>query len=720
MDHDPARRRCGPISWCALPLFAFLVGCVDDPFGPTGSFTAKGCDGETRVIGYLWPSSKTCEDIVASVADDWAAAPLFPGDDVPPSLNRYCLITPKDTDPSRGPKVLPPVPYTFAELVDDSPVVYPQGTTLADFASELALEHRQWIHDAAGGLESLPSTPMPTPIELDIIDNAPNSMYPGLPAIPSGNVGMHGSVLAHMARDIGCPEGSTGVCPTRVVTKLAMQDSHSQPKLRGTRGELARAIYNAVNQWKRSIIEGRVIGWRLVLNISLGWEDEHLWYDDVCIISYSDSGMPYGEECRKTLGPEHLNRASRAVYDALVYARCHGVLLIAAKGNWPLSYSHRRNYLMSPGQFMQWNAPRDGDKICENYGADDFKPTYQAAAANAGLELTLHPATVLESEPLVYPVGAVDFGGRCLEPHRPLSMPDLVGPGLLGASYEGDYTRVKALHSLPPNNVPSSLTGSSVGALTASAVAATVWAYSPQVSAADVMNIIYNNGETLYDSLWDDLDNDIFKARPTRHISLCKTLRGIGILGGALCPDALGPSVLQNPPISAAMAMWSDFRPSVRTPKILASPIDVGSYMEYYRIRDDKNPHADLECEVGTQPTWATCTNCALISVGSASSPTLITSEPPEMLLDLSELTNQNITNVHLVVVHPDDTFSFRFPYGSSETIYGTNDGPLIRNLGPENAQVRLINISVEARDRVFLDWTDSKGWPRYSQIASY
>jgi hypothetical protein len=703
LDHDPARCRCGPISWCALLLSMFLLGCAEDPFEPMGSFNATECGGIKRVIGFLKSPSTTCGDIINSAAAGWVATPLFSGDEVPYPLNRYCLITPEDP---RDPKELPPIPYTFAELVNDGPVVYPQAPPPL---RELSREHRRWIHDAVGGLESLPSTPIPTPVELDIIDNARDSEYPALPAIPSGDPGMHGTVLAHMARDIGCPEGDgdTRVCPTRVVTKLAMRNLGGQPDLRGTRGELAQAIYSAVDQWKRSIIEGSVIGWRLVLNISLGWEDDYLWEEAFC----GPPEIPGYGLCERDLPPEHIDRASRAVYDALVYARCYGVLPLAATGNYPISYSIAQNRLMSPGQFMQWDAPRDGDKTCESYGTNDFKLTYETAAAGAGLELALHPATELENEPLVYPIGAVDFGGRALVPVRIASIPDLVGPGLLGTSYEGDYT----LHSLPPNNVPSSLTGSSVGALTASAVAATVWAYSPQVSAGDIMNIVYNNGEPLSEGNGSKVYDGLYyfdKPREIRHVSLCKTLRGIGILGGPSCPDVLGSLASQNPQLSAAVATWSDFLPVVNIP---ASPIDLASielknslsgYIEYNDDRDEYS-NADLECEVGPQPLWPSCTRCSLTSISS---------DPPESVLDLSELANPNITNVVLVVVHDDGSNSL---YGDLETVYGTKDGPLINNLGPRNALIRL-NVSVEVSDRAFLDWTDDAGHPRFSQIAIY
>ncbi len=191
------------------------------------------------------------------------------------------------------------------------------------------------------GLPHLPAPVTPLrPTRLAVVDNAPESIGPNAgsatlnPSLRSSPVVFSAlrrarrSPLVHRARprlsggrDIELP------CAVHAETVLAMPDGNpsSQPGtaggLFGTRSELARAILRAVDDWKGDVLSGNGAEPRLVINLSLGWEDHS-----------ADVKSTSNKNCNITRSGD-LDSPSQAVYDAVVYARCHGALVLAASGN---------------------------------------------------------------------------------------------------------------------------------------------------------------------------------------------------------------------------------------------------------------------------------------------------------------------------------------------------------------------------------------------------
>jgi hypothetical protein len=282
-------------------------------------------------------------------------------------------------------------------------------------------------------------------------------------------VHIHGQVVGAIISDIACP-GHAATCVEHVRHTLAMprRDGHSPPDWleggdRGTRGDVALAVYAAVQSWRERRIDDPAAPPRLVLNLSLGWEPDP-----------------------RELAP------SQALLAALRFASCNGVLVFASSGN---DSGGRRNQTgpLEPARFELRSAPDSAE--CEELG---FSPLAERD----------YPVFGSNEKPLVWAVGGVDANDRSLAGARPNSMPRLVAPALDGLAITGSGELTRAL------------SGSSIAAAVASGTAALIWSHRPELRPDQIVDIIYRSG-------WDTHEMaDFGHAGPAtrRRISVCAAL----------------------------------------------------------------------------------------------------------------------------------------------------------------------------------------------------
>ncbi|MFT3766689.1 MAG: hypothetical protein QM820_14415 [Minicystis sp.] len=651
MASVPVRRRLRRLLATSLLLPVLSIAC--NPTPPSGSGLA--CDGK-RWIG-IKPGGSTCASFLPPMPTSWLAAPLFAGA-VTANLDRYCLYRWPSAAP--GPSAADVAALTASAgslkgFAEDCPIIAPLG-----FPEESSRDRRQSIHAAAGGLTSLPPSPTLRTTRLAVVDNAPDSLgAPGagpadmglLPAIQphtsAAPFGEHGEVLAHLGRDLGCPEGNSGPCPVHVETALALRDGGSPSPgtiggISGTRGDLAVALHGTVVDWRDDLAGGGEP--RLVINLSVGWEDH-----------------PDDSDCHVT-DPAHLNAPSEAVYDAMAEARCHGALLLGAAGNETGRGSP--GGLMCPAHFAQWKPP-----VCNSDLIDpQFEVRYKQQTG-----LVLRPPTDVY-DPLVHPIGAVDFGDASVAPHRRGSLPKLVAPGFLGVSYEGALGSAQTGSPLPAV-APYPLTGTSVSTMVVSAIAAAAWSYGADRAPSIFMDTIYTKGAAL------SATAEAAPISTVRRASLCRTLRGMSLLPTKTVCSDLNPGQFtdQSPRLSTSLAAS------------MTAYYASGSSATVSPLSGQTTPLAQLATEaagntVSPQPLWPTCPSCG-IELGL------------DAILHIDPPPNVRFGNAYLVT----DGQSYALGNLSGKTSY---------RLGTA--------VSIAPGSRVYLVWEDANGNAAYAQIPVF
>jgi hypothetical protein len=366
----------------------------------------------------------------------------------PPALARFCSYEWQGAGPIRDGLaalraaifVYPHMPIETASPDCHSPL--PRGLEL-ERAVELARRDAfrldiDWVDGAS--LEASARAP----IEIAVADTI--SAEVGATGRPPAHI--HGQVVGAIITDIACPERRQD-CVENVRHALAMprSDGHSAPDWveggdRGTRGDVALAIYAAVEGWRERRLDHPTAPARLVLNLSLGWEPDP-----------------------RELAP------SLALQAALRFASCNGVLVIASSGNDPRGRASHTGPL-EPARFEMVPAPDAAE--CRALG---FAP----------LAEHVYPVFGSIKKPLVWAVGGVDANDRPLSDARPESMPRLVSPALDGLAMgtNGELTRA--------------LTGSSIAAAVVSGTAALIWSYRPELRPDQIVEIIYESGWDIHE-----------------------------------------------------------------------------------------------------------------------------------------------------------------------------------------------------------------------------
>lgn len=392
---------------------------------------------------------------------------------------------------------LPDTAYNGASLGNwlehDLPVVVPLGASaklLDDIKTEL-LEHAL---DHAGVVDALPALPgmLPgaiavPPVTVAVLDTAlPDVADDGTPG--SGQ-SFHGRDVSLTIRRAACPGNAPGTagCAAHVRTHLALQlepdgagGSRWVPDIGGyygTPGQVARALYAALLGWVAEPGDTR-----LVINLSIGWEG-------------GAGGQPLG------------SAAAEAVRRVLRMASCMGVLVVAAVGN-------------------------DHDGPTPSVG-----PMYPAAWEAEGADLWC-PAAPGEYRPLVHAVAGLDGLGREIALSRVDALPRLAAYAFQVAADDTYDTPGSVADSTFST---ASLTGTSMSTAFVSSAAALVWGYAPSLEPAEVMQVLYDSGDPLFDgSPADVCMTGTGPCAPPRRVRICSALKSLGdpALSGLPCDPA--------------------------------------------------------------------------------------------------------------------------------------------------------------------------------------
>jgi hypothetical protein len=385
-----------------------------------------------RKIAFVGPGA--CVDRTGPKGT-WQAVELFAADtpplagagEPPLALASYCQFTWNSSEPPQ-----PAYLGTFddsAGLESDCEVVWGQADALTErLAPGLRATHLDHL-DVVD-----PATLPPAPrvdVSVAVLDSAPNAVVEARSA--------HGESVGAMIGSVACP--GAGPCPVKIRYGLVLPHIDATHVdwdfggYYGSQGELAQAIYGAVERWRSSGESDH-----LVINLSVAWEP---------ILFGGDEGDP-------ALMPA----PARAVFHALQYASCHGALIVAAAGN--ATGDACQDGAMAPAIWADFSAP--GDAICKVYGVQNTSssPAYPLLHAVSGIgrdDLPLHDTRV---------------GGR----------PRLTAPAFLAVG--------------GPDTQPTTpLTGTSLSAAAVTGMAALVWSYNDKLPAGAVAQRIYDTAITL-------------------------------------------------------------------------------------------------------------------------------------------------------------------------------------------------------------------------------
>jgi len=398
---------------------------------------------------------RTCPAVPAAPSGSFRAESLF-GSDAPPELLRACLYrwTPSTLFAN------PDLSFLTAQFSNygqpapelDCPVVSALGAP-ESIPSELwtALEHQTMTQAAR------PTSPYRVggKVRVAVLDTA---ALPYNRTSDFDNYG-HGRVVGRLIDALSCPPSMAATCSVKIenVLSLPLLKPLAAPDARGgtfgTRTQLARAITETLRAWgkERSVAQSSPV--HLLLNLSVGWDPIH--------------GGASGAEAG-------MNPASRVVFQALKRASCLGAANVAAAGN---ADPGSRDGSMLPGGWQRVAMPTGA--ACSGY---------VGIPSDAPLLADLRPTVRASYTTLVTAAGAVDQADLPLKLTRTGSVPHLVAYGL------------NAVTSDSLSGHTMTLTGTSVSTAVLSAALATVWSISPELSAADALELVYRSAVPLVDS----------------------------------------------------------------------------------------------------------------------------------------------------------------------------------------------------------------------------
>jgi len=333
----------------------------------------------------------------------------------------------------------------------------------------------------------------------------------------------HGYALARMIENVTCPKHDDGTpmgtCLAQPRSVLAMPyvgPDEVDPKEGGHSGTpwtLASAITRTVDRYVQEATQDPKDGpQHLVLNLSMGWEPR--W------------GGAY------TASPDELDGPLRAVHDALVHARCHGALVLAAAGNVP-GGPEKATGAMYPAAWEIKAAPSPAECVAFEGGIGTM------------LDLPYRPFPDYGYRPLVHAVGGVDGADTPLRRTRSESMPRIVAPAAMAAGLVPKGTRVG--HPGGGHRVTTApestrvLTGTSVSTALVSSAATTLWAFRPELSTSDLMEVLWKTGADLNQppklpmKTHTCLGGGACTSTPHR-LSICNALEAVCSSGVSRCP----------------------------------------------------------------------------------------------------------------------------------------------------------------------------------------
>jgi Subtilase family len=433
----------------------------DEPTDATERATTSTPGSSMR--RYLSNHPKGC---VRKPPSPWSARRLFyyPGVETPQGMEGYCLY---EHDPHSTPTMAEvDALRTDVQAKIGAPL---EEDTVVSGALGFEQDSRASLHDAllahAGAMvDGLPLGPQPIdPVRIGFPDSTPEETSG---AIVNG-VMSHGSTLAWLAQDIANPPSNppTPIKAGHITTAMALPqiDNDIECMLKGgffgTRAQLAEAIYRVTAAWLHDGWTSATPQPRLVVNLSVGWEPT--------------------DGCAEVKDPSLLREPARAVFDAVSHASCLGGLVLAAAGNDP-GHNEKEARAKGPTCPAAWTS---------NFKAPDVPQCVQlmgkgyadALPVKLPIPSQKKPAAGIDN-PLLYAVGGIDFA------RHPIAM-----------TREGGFPKYVAIASnasaaKPNTDLPPALTGTSVGTAVASAIAATTWAYRPELTAPELMDLVHDAG----------------------------------------------------------------------------------------------------------------------------------------------------------------------------------------------------------------------------------
>jgi subtilisin family serine protease len=273
------------------------------------------------------------------------------------------------------------------------------------------------------------------PVRIAVVDTAAH-LWKG----PDNNP--HGKAVGMLAFDTACADQKN--CKVAVENYLGLplyreQRGEGPAIVRrdplhggsfGAQGDLIRAIYRAIDAAPNV---------RTVLNLSLGYE---------------------AHELQDSLLPTRGDFANRSVLAALRYARCNGVLILAAAANGPVP--------AEPGQ------------------TPGFPARWTGLSALSKAECLARFGVARYSGdspgPLLYAVSGLDFAARPLLTTR--------GAGLSAIAALG----FEVVRRLPNGSYTRRMTGTSMATAAVSGIAASLWSRVPSLSPDALMLALYAQG----------------------------------------------------------------------------------------------------------------------------------------------------------------------------------------------------------------------------------
>lgn len=534
------------------------------------------CPGATRLIGVLDPGITDCS-LGDTVPAQWATASLFDGgspgvaglvEAVPTDLRRYCaydyvgpqgqvsswygaLTTAVDNSPHMD----------LATLSADCRGEFEQGDLYdVSIGEQLRTAFLTNIGWATGEQIDGASVNRET-IEVAIVDTVSQEAADD-PNIEPANG--HGLQMAALVREVGCPAGRSD-CVDAVHHILAMprDDSGTTPDWvvggnHGSQGDLAMGIYQAVEAWRerRQASPGSSSP-RLVINLSLGWE------------------RLANEVLESERGPH------ASVLAAMRFASCHGALMVAAAGNTKNELCPEQYVgALAPARFEQLAAPSAAECLLLGH-----VPQWTGS----------HPifAGLGDYAPLVHAVGGLDEADDALINARLEAMPRLAALGANGIVDPG----------------AEALSGTSVSAAVASATAALLWSYRPELRPDQVMQLIYDAGW----ATGEVADFALTGIPAVRRVSVCAALDDACTGQSGQCPtpgcSATAPAIDGN---------LSGFEAAVEA--VLEDP---QTNVESFQVATAAQfPTCDPPTEMGStdlaspQPEVPLCSRCNLSKTG--------------------------------------------------------------------------------------------------------
>ncbi|MEQ8280202.1 MAG: S8 family serine peptidase [Deltaproteobacteria bacterium] len=423
-------------------LAALLAGACTQSAEPVASTQDAVSTAAPLRVGVKATSASACPAPLASVGGEWVPMPALPF-----PLDRFCSYA--WTTPTGAPEdaaSLDNLGLQGVEEADEGLVASmsgPQGASTSLDLGGLVTSMRTSLFSAFASRLELPAAPVVTSaapvVRIALVDTAPNGTGP--------TNSPHARELEALAQDIICSAGAG--CAAEIERHLGL------PRLQGGAVDLVRGGYfGTLLDVARGIVEATNAAasstpqpW--ILNLSLGWEDAKM--DADLPASYFDLVTQDDAATKQVPAPV------RAVLTALTYARCHGALIVAAAGNDPVG----RGLSTGPTYPAGWSA----------------LPAPTVAQCTAAFGVAHHAGV----GPLLVAASGLADGYKPAPNQRTGARAELNTPATAVIATTGRHV----------------LTGSSIAALTVSAVAATVWAVNPSWGPHDVYDHLYGSARPM-------------------------------------------------------------------------------------------------------------------------------------------------------------------------------------------------------------------------------